>query len=275
MSRLLAAIVAGVLLTQPTSAQSTSVDQLLARSATYVESFLTAFANIVAEERYTQVAGRFDPTSRGVTRFLVSDYLVVRLPSGELSEFRDVLTVDTKTVHGRNERLLNLFIDPRPDAIEQAEAIANEGARFLLRTGRQAYLVSTPIAALAILQPRYADRFRFTLGNVDRQVGPGARIIRFEEQVRPTVFRDDGARDQVARGRFWVLGDTGRVVQSELLVGLASITTTFRFDEALGMDVPAGMTTQHRFGSVQSEVRGTATYGRFRRFRVAIDEALR
>ena len=66
---------------------------------------------------------------------------------------------------------------------------------------------------------------------------------------------------------------TGRVRRTEMRIGRAPNTAlarvTFRFDEALGMDVP-GELKYSPFGSMEM----TATYTKFRRFQVSTDEAI-
>ena len=79
-----------------------------------------------------------------------------------------------------------------------------------------------------------------------------------------------------AYGRFWIESDTGRVVKSEVRVdqkGIkANLTTVFRADERLGIDVPSEM--HEDYDLENSHVSGTATYSRFRRFEVNATEEL-
>jgi len=70
--------------------------------------------------------------------------------------------------------------------------------------------------------------------------------------------------------------ETGRVVKTRLQAGPfrtpPEVVTTFRHEESLGIDVPAEM--KDWYPDRQGEVRGVATYGRFRRFAVKTDEAI-
>ena len=50
------------------------------------------------------------------------------------------------------------------------------------------------------------------------------------------------------------------------------MVTIFKFDEMLGMDVPGEMRDWYPDGN--GEVRGVATYGRFRRFQVSTEEKI-
>ena len=51
------------------------------------------------------------------------------------------------------------------------------------------------------------------------------------------------------------------------------MTTSFEMDERLGTPVPVEM--RFKRGGAKNEVRGTATYGRFRQFQVGTEEAIR
>ena len=52
----------------------------------------------------------------------------------------------------------------------------------------------------------------------------------------------------------------------------ANLTTVFRADDRLGMDVPSEMHEDYEL--TDSHVTGTASYGRFRRFEVKATEEL-
>jgi len=69
---------------------------------------------------------------------------------------------------------------------------------------------------------------------------------------------------------------TGRVVKTRLQVGPfripPEVVTTFRRDDDLGIDVPAEM--KDWYPDRQGEIRGLATYGRFRRFQVRTEESI-
>ena len=263
-------------------AQTAAAADVLDNAAAYVRQFVKTFANVVAEERYTQrsqgvphtVGSGFDahfvegvPT-REVE--LLSDFLMVRADErSDYVAFRDVASVNGKPVRDRVSRLANLLIHPSPETVEQARRLSAEGARYDL-TGRDS-MVNNPLVALGLLQDRYRPRFRFTVRDVDKSVGPDVRIIQFREEARPTVLRQD-ARDAPSSGRIWVEGITGRIVKTELVVSANRVTTAFRFDDRFQINVPVTMNDllQYRDGAVF----GTATYGRFRRFDVKTDEEL-
>ena len=82
----------------------------------------------------------------------------------------------------------------------------------------------------------------------------------------------------------WVEESTGRILKAEARLGrapnTATSTTTFRFDEALGIHVPAEM-KESRVGRSRATRRvfvdqftGVASYSRFRRFEVKTREEI-
>ncbi len=96
----------------------------------------------------------------------------------------------------------------------------------------------------------------------------------------PTTFRLGGNLNLRAHGVLWADEATGRIVKMELRLGgrgfehssmswqpPSRITTTFGVDEGLGIDVPLEMRDHYPLDKV--DIRGIATYGRFRRFEVA------
>jgi hypothetical protein len=279
-------------LTASTDAQQSSkappeLAVLLARAADAADAWVTGFSAIVAQERYVQ-------NKDNSFRYLQSDILLVRLKeSGELFLFRDVSNVDNRDVRDRQDRLSRLFLDSPGSALEQATAIDRAGAQYDLRperlidpsspTSGPRPMVNSPFAAMAFLQSRYQSRFRFTLTGPDRSgLGPDVWIVAYEEHQRPTVFGSvtDGPHkaDVVAKGRFWIHSTTGRVSRTGLRLDYLSrnrdtVITSFRHDEALQLTVPVDMRTEHYFASA-GLVRGTATYGRFRRFTVRTDERI-
>ena len=247
--------------------------ELVHLATLYVHRFIDNLANVVAEERYTQESSR--PRRRITLR---SNFLLVRYPGAtQWHTFRDVLEVDGKPVHdGREERLERLFAEPPQDALRRAQAIAAASAQYNIKN---IGTVNNPLLAISFLQRDYRDRFRFVTGKVERKLGPTVRSVRFEETRKPTILTQEGNLDLPSRGVMWI-DETGRVVKTELRLGEqpinlrssmswqppAKIITTFGFDEGLGIDVPLEMRDQ--YPQERDEIKGVATYSRFRRFSV-------
>lgn len=242
------------------------VPEIVVRASRYVDRFVQDFSNVVAEERYVQESAY--PRRR---RELVSDFLLVTLP-GSIGryQFRDVREVDGAAVGDRSERLATLFLQPPADVLARAAAVARESERYNLA---DIGTLDQPLLAVGFLQSRYVNRFRYTVGDVERYAGaPGiaVRYVAYQESARPTIIRTTGARrDFPSRGSFLIEESTGRVVRSEVALGDGlpppSIVTSFRFDEDLQMTVPVEM----------HDPLGTATYGRFRRFAVRTEATIR
>jgi hypothetical protein len=258
--------------TAPDRAQDGTLEALLARAGRYTLEFVDRFSNVVAEERYVQRSSASQGPRR---RVVTSDFLIVR-PSDatDYMPFRDVFEVDGVQVRDREQRLENLFLKPSANTFEQARAIADESSRYNLGSERLRRTVNNPVMALSFLQPAIQPRFRFTLEKRDSEDG---WIVRFAEQTRPSLIRGAFDADILSRGRCWIDFATGRVLKTELILNdiavVATITTTFRFDDRFGIAVPAAMEDRYLMGRL--EFGGEASYGRFRRFDVTTEETIR
>ena len=267
--------------------QAFTVEQLLDRSSGYVEDLVTKFSRVVAEEQYTQEyliatpqgsRGSFLGAPKAVERrVLKSDLLMVK-PAGldQWFIFRDVFEVDARAVRDRENRLTKLFLETRDTvtAIERAHEIATASALFNIRPMGT---VDNPMLALGFLQRVYRPRFRFTLRGRDADGRPDTWIVEYRETARPTLMRGTDNKDVFARGRYWIDAASGGIARTEVVFSTlgteSSVTTSFQLDERLGTYVPVEMSFKR--GGAKNEVRGTATYGRFRQFQVGTEEAIR
>jgi hypothetical protein len=258
--------------TQP-SAQSPAKELLLRRAADYLAAFVDGLSNVVAEEDYRQSfregAGR---------RRLTSDFLLVKYPGmdKEFLAFRDVIEVNGRPVTDQQDRLLKLFVEPYKDPLVRASEIAYAGARHSIDRGR----LANPLFVIALLQRHYQPNFRFTLKDLEPNLGPGVREIELFEDVAP---KPSGPLPIHAVA--WVNEITGRVVKTELRAGRAPstalLTTTFGLDQVLGIDVPLEMRDSYVVSGTGSgaiatgdEYLGVARYTRFRRFQVHVAAAI-
>jgi hypothetical protein len=247
-------------------AQSSKED-VLARTAAYVRLFVDQFSNVVAEEQLVQ-----ETTIPRRKRSIRSDFLLVRFPGDrEWLSFRDVAEVDGKPVRDQQERLTKLFLEPSGDALRRASDIQRAGARYnLLDIGT----LNNPLLAIAFLQDAYQPRFRFNFAGLAKDLGPRVRTVQFQEFRVPSILKGNSNSDILSRGLAWIDEDTGRVMKTELRLGNnrspISIVTVYKFDEELGINVPAEMRDWYPDGN--GEIRGVASYGRFRRFQVQTTE---
>jgi hypothetical protein len=274
-----------------------ALDQLLTRATWYVLDFVQKLSSVVSEERYTQdsnvmlatipipgLNGRGSvpnsvPRGSAKHRELKADFLIVKTTGDVWQPFRDVFEVDHIPIRDREERLAKLFLNNKPgssgsDVQERAKAISDESARYNL--GAVQRTINNPIFALIFLQPDIREHFKFTMGKPDRRMGDGVRVVEYVEDMRPTIIVGLPGQDMPAFGRFWIENDTGRVVKAEVRVeqrGIkANLTTEFRADERLGIDVPTEMREDYDLDS--SRVSGRASYSHFRRFEVKSSEEL-
>jgi hypothetical protein len=264
------------------SAQS-DFSELLARASAYVESFQSRFGSIVAEERYEQTIRRA-PGANGTTvqrggggpdrTVLVSDFLLVQVPGEGWMPFRDVFERDGKQIRDREERLAKIFLTGSRTAIDQARAIMNEGARYNI--GNVNRNINVPTLPLPFLTPLHSQRFAFKPGK--REESDEGVVIEFRETARPTFITTTGDRDLPVTGRYWIDDQTGTVLRTELHAVDTSveahITVTYQKDSGTGLMVPARMEERYRRARDTAEVRGVATYSRFRRFQVSTSEEI-
>jgi len=281
------------------AADPVTLDQLLNRSAWYLDYFIDQFENVVAQEDYMQDSSAplpsFVPFSggrgggvmvpppsatdlaRARHRDLRSDFLLVKSPETlDLIPFRDVIAVDGVAVRDREERLARLFLNPTKDAMAHARAVSEEGSRYNI--GNMKTTLGNPVFGISVLQLTYQPRFRFSLGKEDRSVGVGVWTVDYQEVASPAMIRGEAGRELFSHGRVWIDAQTGRVLRTELQVEQpairAKVTTTFRLDPKFDIAVPSEMREVYTFANGNT-VKTVASYGRFRRFDVTADEEIK
>jgi hypothetical protein len=263
----------------PPSSREAELQVTMARVVDYVDAYERQYSGLVAEEEYRQ-------TARGKKARLRSDYLLVRPErSTNWISFRDVFEVDGVVVRDRDDRLRRLFLEPGVDTSVRLQAIRDESARY--NVGLVERNINVPLFLLQFLHPENRPRSRFKLGGRRQMEGVDTVRLEFEERVRPTLISDTQGRDVVAKGWFQVDEITGAIVETVLKTGESGssgeIRVSFRHDPALGMWVPAEMSETYQAytqramsGAPRAEtiVEGTATYSKYRRFQVKIEEKL-
>jgi hypothetical protein len=269
-----AALVACSLAITPALTQEPTVKQVLGRAAAYATAFQEQLSGIVAEETYSQSVYTERPVVWVQQRKLRSDLLLVRLVGADrYVEFRDVFEVDGRSVRDREERLTKLFLNPLPGAAGQLARVADESARYNI--GNFTRTMNTPLLAISFLLPAYQPRFTFERRGRD---GGDVWVIQYKERNKPTLIRTPQGRDLRAEGRLWINVSTGAVTRTELVIEQARfravVGVTYRMDPTLGFLVPSEMTEVYSAAREQ-RVEGFATYGRFRRFQVKVDETIR
>jgi sulfatase modifying factor 1 len=256
------------------TAEPVTLEGILNRASVYVYNFVSQLSHVVSQEDYVQDRRQLSITVNPVPgevrhRELKSDLMLVKLPKNvDWLPFRDVYEVDGRKVRNHDTRLAALFLDPSGTALEQARKISAESSRYNI--GAMTRTINNPMMALVFLQKEYRERFEFTLGELQRRVGPEAWVVEYKETARPTLVRGANDADLPAHGRFWINARTGRILRSELAFEDSSvralITTTFKPDARLGVSVPSVM--EERYTLSTTQVLGRATYSHFRAFTV-------
>ena len=242
-------------------AQRHDTDAVLAAASAYMDQYERDVSAVVAEEDYLQRAG-FRQERR-----LRSDFVVIRDDNFDWIEFRDVFQVDGVPVRDREQRLTNLFLKPREDAVLQARRIAEEGARYNL--GVVTRTINTPLVALRFLARRNHSRSAFQIDPAKPRGRDGTVVFQFREHAMPRMVRTPD--DSPAHGTFRIDPGSGRVTATELRLATRGssvhISVTFAEDPRLRLWLPSAMDERY-LTDRGSEITGRARYSNFRQFRV-------
>lgn len=258
----------------------TTLDDVLTRAAWYVTRFEEAFPSVVAEEHYRQRLSFPALSSMRIRdddrRELKSDFLMVRSDRMRIwVPFRDVFEVDGRPVRERGERLTKLLLDQSGSAFDQAFRISEEGARYNI--GPVERTINVPTQALQFLHPDNLRRSNFEKADEDRIDGVPVWEIRFEEIAVPTLIRTTGGMSLPATGAFWIEPSTGAVFRSVVRAQLPAFRSeiTVRFEPHPELDVRVPAELKEKYVGQNYTLEGTATYKRFRRFRVTTEEVIK
>jgi hypothetical protein len=275
-------------------AQAPSLSVVLQRAASYVEQFEQQLSGIVAEEAYEQVVRRAAPTSVVFERrHLKSDLLLMQpTPGFRWVQFRDVFEVDGRPVRDREDRLASLFLQPSSSLFDRVSRIRRESARYNI--GNIERTMNIPVLPLGVLVREDQSRFSFSIearGKAGEQSiyrdlpdSPHFRastevwVVAFRESRGPTMVRTPEGRDVFSRGRLWIEPASGRVLMAEMTAGggqvKGQITVSFQSEPLLGFLVPVEMRESYQRSRDTRVIEGVATYGKFRQFRVEVDEQI-
>jgi hypothetical protein len=255
--------------------QAPTVDQLLHAAGDYLKQYEKDVAAIVAEEDYVQRL----PNEGARTRRLRSDMLVLLDPAYGWVSFRDVFEADGSAVRDRDERLVNLFLHPKPDTIAQARRVVEEGSRFNLNPqgGGINRTINQPLLALKFLRATSQSRSEFKIDGT--RTGTDAVVVTFTERIKPRLIASPD--NAAGRGAFWIDPATGRVTTSELTMQTGGTRVVIRVayakDAKLDLWLPSRM--DETYGPVGfpaiAWIEGRATYSKFRRFQVDTSEAVK
>jgi len=252
----IALLAVGLTVAPRASAQNVQTKELLPRVGAYILNFISNFSNVVAEETYKQEI----PSPRR-KRQLKSDLMLVKYPGSDgWLVFRDTFEVDGKSVRAEPERLTKLFVEPPDSALRRAREISEASAKYnLANIGT----INNPLLVLALMQEVNHARFRFTLGNIEKSMGPDIRVLQFQEIRTPSLIKLNGNGDLFSNGLMWVEQATGRVLKTQLNIGRRGagieISTTFTRDPELQIDVPVLL--KEWYPDLNGDITGEASDG--------------
>ncbi len=274
-----AILAAPILLAQP-AAPDTALQSLLARLGEYALRYEASVPSLVAEEEYEQRYFTPHETRPTSTRSLRSEVLIVRLPLDvHWLLFRDVLAVDGHPVTDERGRLERLFRDSPTTALQKAQVLLRESARYNIGPIERNFNV--PTLALIFLLPENQHRLTFSRTKTAQLARRKVAVLMANETARPTLIRSTGA-DTPVTATYWVDPDSGGVVQTELrFVSPAGgsrvwLRSEFAWDEKEQLWLPAAMSERYDLHataeSVDSRyyVEGHASYGKVRRIDVSV-----
>jgi VWFA-related protein len=259
-------------------ARDPEIQRILARASDYIVGYQREYSLLVAEENYVQ-------TTRTERQQVRSDVLLVRTPdAGGWVSFRDVFEVNGRPVRDRDDRLKRLFLDQSAEAQAQLKAIKEESARYNI--GQVVRNINVPLFPLKFLEPDNLLHFDYKSAGRQDVAGVEAARVAYVEWARPTLVRYNEDKDIPASGWFLVDPVSGAIVGTRMEMASEpdriafDIEVRYQRDASLGLWVPAEMKETYaiaRVGTMDRTVtlEGRATYSKFRRFQVKVEEQIK
>jgi hypothetical protein len=248
------------------AARDTALDDAIAAMDRYLAGYRSRLSALVADEWYEQQITSF---GRKLTRILQSEFIFARPPDGApWTGFRDTLSIDGRPIADRDLRLRELLADGSDDALERAQRIAEENARYNLDDGLAYRTINTPTLTLEFFDPHHRSRLTFRRRGeetIDRQ-----RVLKIDFVEQPSlIIRTPAGDSQKTRGSVWIDPQSGAIVRTYLNVVItddheARIAVEYRPDAKLAIPAPVEMRESYR-----PHVEGHARYTNFRTFETA------
>ena len=199
---------------EPTLQSDPVLQAVLEKAGAYAKEYRKLCRELVAEEKLIQK--EYDKKGRLKNqRLFISDYLVVTLPSDPEStvEFRDIISIDGKTLVRKNQGLLELFRKKSSNAFEEAEKIARESTKHNL--GRKTYSNMVNFG-LNFIHPEFHDRIVYQLIEPGTALQDGMLVLEFREFTDETALRavtPFGKKPIPSRGRIWLSQPDAKVLK--------------------------------------------------------------
>jgi hypothetical protein len=248
-----------------------SLETIVERATAYARDYEDRLGTIVGEEAYYQKAVWSISPESGQDfyeeiveeRRLASEFLLLRVESAWFG-VRVVLNVDGEPREAST--------DFAPEVLEISSSLLAtwpDNVQYNIGDFRRTFNVPTYV--LTLLRPLNIRRFAFDrMPTTD--TNDGVVEVGFREVVRPTLVQGLNGEDRFARGRLWIVPETGAIRKTELVFAIereespysSTITVTFTPSAQLGMLVPATM--EERYETTDHAVDARADYTDFRRF---------
>lgn len=254
-----------------------TVEAVLDRAAGYLDTYERRFSAVVADETSTVVVVDVLPTMPGVSQHMDDrteqrrDYraeaATISVGQGGWVEFRDVYEVDHKAVRPNSQRLDQLFGRPMPALLAQARQVAAESATFEIGLARD---FNIPTVGLTYLSRANQGRSTFSVIGQETLDGQRTVVVAFHETATPSLIRSAGQSVDTT-GKFWILPDSGAVVQTNVLCRLDKgptdtlawgVRVTYGLDPALNLLLPKERA--EALSNRAEQDHGHATYSHFR-----------
>jgi hypothetical protein len=253
--------------------QTLNVLEVVRHARTEVAHYTQEFRNLLAKETRTF---RIYDKNAGLKkqRIIVSNFLVYDLSKaeGQITEFRNVLSVDSKPVVNLEERAVELFekVSKASTTFKELDRIQNESLRY----DEEIRLFGLTLFQAIALNERIADVMNFTLSGKSRIGNTEVYELRYAQTKESPLIRagktglvvgavldyvfESGSNDPRISGTLWIDAKTFQIVREERVLTVqpkgfitpAILTSNeFEFDES-----KFGIRTPKRISHVEYRV---------------------
>ena len=258
--------------------QDSSVGALVARCAEYIAAYQQAFAFLVADERYVQLAVRVDRGARGgrsdeprpIRRVMRGELFLTYLAADRRwVALHDVAEVDGTPVAAREDLRALLAVSPVQSV---AGRLFRHNARYNI--GSIARNFNEPTLALQVLDPLHRASFDFRVQDAGRPFPPRVVTLTFRERGRPTLVRSLDGRAVFSSGEIDIEAASGTVTRTRIAFRHeaidAELITTYAHDARLDLWLPTVFTERYTTGARDCRpaevITADARYENYRRF---------
>jgi hypothetical protein len=249
----------------------TSAKAVVAKAVAYLKEYQEALRFVLSDEVTVQEV--FNRTGNRVARRETSgDYFLTYLPAdGGWIGVRDIAIVDGMPVENR-DNLRELLT--RGSFARIGRQLADGNARYNIGSiGRN---FNDPMLALAILDDKHRDRFKFDRRRAEATPSGPLVTVSFTERDRPTLVRGSDGGAAFAKGELVIDATTGHIHRTFITLKVdgtqASLTTVFTRNDKLALWLPASLSEQYKrvSGALRETVSVESTYTNYRRFDVKV-----